>query len=202
MVLKTQQDIDGKISFREMDSEIAVRDIMTKNVYVLDASCSVLDVAQEMSQHNAGSIIITKEDKAAGIITERDTVSKVTARDVIPSNMIAEEIMSSPIITTGPDTSVIEASELMVRSGIRRLAVLDDDEIVGLITDRDVLTISPGLHTILRDLIEMNREQDIFKTGDIGGGICQRCGAYVADLTQVNGLMLCEDCKDDEGYYD
>ncbi|MEA1985781.1 MAG: CBS domain-containing protein [Euryarchaeota archaeon] len=202
MVLKAQQNIDDEISFREMDSEIAVRDIMTKKVYILDAACSVLEVAQEMVLRNAGSIIITKGDKATGIITEKDTVSKVTAKDTIPSTVTAEEIMSSPIITTEPDTSVIEASELMVRSGIRRLAVLDDGDIVGLITDRDVLTISPGLHTILRDLIEMNHEQDLFKTGDIDGGICQRCGAYVADLTQVNGLMLCEDCKDDEGYYD
>ncbi|WP_440953072.1 CBS domain-containing protein [Methanococcoides sp. FTZ1] len=202
MVIGTKWDVEAEGTANQFLNDIVVREIMTKDVFILDITSTALEAAQTMNDQNIGSLIVSKDGNPIGIITERDLVHKVMANDVKPSTMLAEEIMSSPIITVKSSTDVIEASKMMVKSGIRRLAITDDDKITGIVTDRDILTVAPGLNTILEDLIEMNREPDIPETTEFERGICQRCDSYVDSLSSVNGLMLCEDCKEDEGYYD
>ncbi|WP_135610213.1 cyclic nucleotide-binding/CBS domain-containing protein [Methanococcoides sp. AM1] len=202
MVIGTKWDVEADGPADRFLKDIVVREIMTPEVLVLDIASTALKVAQTMKKRNVGSLIVSKDGNPVGIITERDIVHKVMAKDVKPSTILVEGIMSSPIITVNPATDVIKASEIMVKSGIRRLAITDDEKIIGIITDRDILTVAPGLNTILEDLIEINREQDISTTTEFGRGICQRCDSYVDSLSTVNGLMLCEDCKEDEGYYD
>lgn len=203
MVNGTRWDVEAEGTAGQFLNDIVVREIMTQDVFILDITSTALEAAQAMKENNIGSLIVSKDGNPVGIITERDIVHKVMAKDVKPSTMLAEEIMSSPIITVRSSTDVIKASEMMVKSGIRRLAVTNaDDKINGIVTDRDILTVAPGLNTILEDLIEMNREHDIPETTEFGRGICQRCNSYVDSLSIVNGLMLCEDCKEEEGYYD
>lgn len=203
MVIGTKLDVEADGPTNQFLNDIVVREIMTPDVLVLDITSTALKAAQTMKENNVGSLIVSKDGNPVGIVTERDIVHKIMAKDVKPSTMLAEEIMSSPIITVKPSTDVIKASEIMVKSGIRRLAVTDEEKIIGIITDRDILTVAPGLNTILEDLIEINREQDdIPATTEFERGICQRCDSYVDSLSPVNGLMLCEDCKEDEGYYD
>jgi signal-transduction protein with cAMP-binding, CBS, and nucleotidyltransferase domain len=163
------------------------------DVIKLDVSGTVLEGARAMTGNGKDSLIVTRDGKPAGIITEHDIVEKVTAKGIAPAEVTCEEIMSSPIISAGPATSVIEASSIMVKSKIRRLAVLQGDDIAGIVTDRDILTISPILNTILESLIEMNEETKASGNGETGRGICQRCGSYVDVLKETNGLMLCED---------
>lgn len=190
-------------SFQGIESQVPIHDIMSQCVIKLDVSSTVLEVSRAMIENGIGSIIITKDEEPVGIITERDIVAKVVTKDLVPGEVNSGEIMSSPIISADPSTSVIDAAGIMVKSNIRRLAVAKGGDIVGIITDRDILTISPVLNTILENLIEMNEETSI-PTGveTTGRGICQRCGAYVDVLTEIDGLMLCEDCMDDEGYFD
>ncbi|MCC7575717.1 MAG: CBS domain-containing protein [Methanomethylovorans sp.] len=202
MVLGAQWDVETDTSINEIRKEMSVREVMTSNVVVANINSSVLEIAREMINQNVGSVIITDDGDPVGIITETDIISKVVVNNMMPSTIMAGKIMSSPIIATKPSTNVIEAAEQMTRCNIRRLAVIDGGRMVGIITDRDILTISPGLNTILESLIELHRDEDNFvEESGIERGICQRCGAYT-DLTLMNGLMLCEDCKEEEGYYD
>nr|WP_321496929.1 CBS domain-containing protein [uncultured Methanolobus sp.] len=202
MVLNVHDDMETDVSIMEIENEMSVREIMSKDTFDIDTTASVLDVASRMAENGTGSIIVTENGDSIGIITEHDIMVKTVARNVLPSEMTAAEIMSSPIIATKPTTNIIEAAEMMVKSEIRRLAVMEGDKIVGMITDRDILAIAPGLNTILEGLIELHHENNIHKEPELERGICQRCGALVDSLTDVNGLMLCEDCKEEEGYYD
>lgn len=204
MVLGAQWDLETDTSINEIRKEMSVREVMTTNVVVANINSNVLEIAREMICHEVGSVIITDDNDPVGIITETDIISKVVINNMVPSAVMAGTIMSSPIIATKPSTSVIEAAEQMTRCNIRRLVVIDGDRMVGIITDRDILSISPGLNIILENLIELHRdesESDFEEETGIDRGICQRCGAYT-DLTLMNGLMLCEDCKEEEGYYD
>jgi len=198
MVLVTKGDIEADGSIKETLKDVTVHEIMTKDVFILDVTSTALEVAKAMDEQNIDSVIITKYGEATGIITERDMVCKVMVKDAMPHTVNAEEIMSSPILTVKPNTGAIKASEMMVKFHIRRLAVTDGKAIVGLVTDRDILAVAPGLNTILEDLIEINREQDVVETIDIERGVCQRCGSHVDDLNQFNGLILCEDCREEE----
>ncbi len=193
---------DKNSSFQGIESEVPISEIMNQCVIELDVSSNVFEVANAMIENGVGSIILTKDEQAVGIITERDIVGKVITKDAPPSSVKAGEIMSSPIISAEPSSSVIDASKIMVKSNIRRLAVAKGGDIVGIITDRDILAISPVLNTILENLIEMNEETSLPEKKETGRGICQRCGAFVDILTETGGLMLCEDCMDDEGCFD
>jgi CBS domain-containing protein len=202
MVLGAQWDLETDASINEIRKEMSVREVMTSKLVVANINSSVLEIAREMISQNVGSVIITDDVGPVGIITETDIISKVVINNMMPGTVMAGQIMSSPIIATKPSTNVIEAAEQMTRCNIRRLAVIDGDRIVGIITDRDILIVSPGLNTILESLIELHRDENNFvEESGIERGICQRCGAYT-DLTQMNGLMICEDCKEEEGYYD
>lgn len=202
MVLGTQKDVETDVSIKELENEISVREIMSEKVIIMDVESNMSEVAQEMIKHNVGSMIITKDNNAVGIITERDVVRKIAEDGIKPVDISAGDMMSSPIITIRPSTNIIAAAGLMTRSGIRRLAIMEGGDIVGIVTDRDVLTVSPGLNTILVDLIEMNREQNIPRTPEQEKGVCEYCGNFAEDLVLVNGLMLCERCRDAEGYYE
>ncbi|WP_406656055.1 CBS domain-containing protein [Methanolobus sp. ZRKC2] len=202
MVLNTQRDLETEISVKEMQDEMTVKEAMTKEIFVMDANASVLEVARELIGRNADSIIIIEDGDSVGIITERDIVSKTVIKNKLPDEILAREIMSSPIISIKPSTGIIKAAELMTKSDIRRLVVMDGNVMLGMITDRDIMAISPGLNTILVNLIEMNRESDYIREPDVERGICQRCGALTDNLTETNGIPMCEDCREEEGYYD
>ncbi len=203
MLLGTDDDREDEIySMRDIKTEVSVHSMMSKQVFIIDINESSLKVAQEMKANSIGSIIVTDADNVVGIITERDLVIKVLAAEIDPAAITSGEIMSSPIITIKPSASTIDAAKLMVKSNIRRLAVMDNGNIVGLITDRDIMAISPGLDTILTNLIEMNREPAFEDREGMDTGICTNCGSFSRDLQLVNGMMLCESCRDSEGYYD
>ena len=202
MVLKVQDDMETDISIMEIQNEMSAREIMSKNIFGIDITASVLDVARKMAENDTGSIIVDEDGDSVGIITEHDIITKTVVRNVLPAEMTAREIMSTPIIAINPATNIIEAAEMMVKSKIRRLAVTEGDQIVGMVTDRDIIAIAPGLNTILEGLIELHHENNVHQESELERGICQRCGAFVDSLTNVNELMLCEDCKEEEGYYD
>lgn len=202
MVLKVQDDMETDISIMEMHNEMSVKEIMSKHIICMDGTASVLDVAKKMAEKDTGSIIVNEDGDSTGIITESDIITKTVARNALPAEMTAREIMSTPIIATKPTTNMIEAAEMMVRSEIRRLAVMEGDKIIGMVTDRDIIAIAPGLNTILKGMIELHHENNYTQHQELGRGICQRCGAFVDSLTNVNESILCEGCKDEEGYYD
>ncbi len=202
MVLNVNNDMETDVSIMEIQNEMLVKEIMSKNIFDIDVTASVLDVAEKMAKSDTGSIIVIEDGDNVGIITEHDIITKTVVKNILPSKMSAREVMSSPIIAIKPSTNIIEAAEMMVRSNIRRLAVMEGDTIVGMVTDRDILAIAPGLNTILEGLIQLHHENNYCQEPELERGICQRCGAFVDNLTDVNGLMLCEDCKEEEGYYD
>ncbi|WP_340819894.1 CBS domain-containing protein [Methanolobus sp. WCC4] len=202
MVLSVQNDMETDVSILEIQNEMSVKETMSKTIFDIDVSASVLEVAGKMAENDTDSVIVTEDADNIGIITEHDIITKTVVKNVLPSEMTAKEIMSSPIIATRPSTSIIEAAEMMVKSNIRRLAVMEGDHIEGMITDRDIIAIAPGLTTILEGLIELNHENKLHTEPELERGICQRCGALVDSLVDVNGSTLCEDCKEEEGYYD
>jgi len=202
MVEGSERDTEVDIAIKEIENEMSVREVMTKKVFSTDIKATMTEVARQMIGRNVGSIIVTENKEAVGIITERDIVRKLAEGTEKLDRVCAGEIMSSPIMTAKPSTNIIDAAEQMVRCNIRRLAVMEGGDIVGVVTDRDVLTVSPGLNTILVNLIEMNRAQTIPMAPEPEGGICESCGTFSNDLRLSNGMMMCESCRDTEGYYD
>ena len=181
-----------------METEIPVRDIMTRPVIIASADVDIHSAAKIMSKANVGSLVIVSGAKPIGILTERDLVKRIVAQAVDPKTVKVEEIMSTPLATISPEASSRDAAAIMIKSGVKRLPVISDEKLVGIITDTDLVSGSSlGLSDILSDLLDMHRESIHFtESREVVRGICEVCGQLSDSLESVNGELLCWSCRD------
>jgi len=114
----------------------SVKDLMTKNVITVDLSKTIFDAAILMSEKEIACLIIIDDKTPIGIVTERDFVRKVVAKKT-PLDAKISEIMSKPLITVDPDSSLRDAARLMINNKIRRLPVVKENKLVGLLVASD-----------------------------------------------------------------
>lgn len=120
------------------DSAELIRDIMSREVISVSSSTSVKEALRIMIENDVGSILVTKNRKAVGILTERD-ISHRTWEDIEFFSSPVESAMSQPLISATPDMTIWDAMEIMIREKIRRLPVIENDILVGIVTQRDLL---------------------------------------------------------------
>ena len=113
-----------------------VKDFMTKNVITIDASKTVIEAADLMSQNNVGDLVVMDKNTPVGIVTERDLVRRVLAERK-SLNIKVSEVMTTPLRVIDPEAPLKEAARRMVNKGIRRLPVIKDNKLVGIITATD-----------------------------------------------------------------
>jgi CBS domain-containing protein len=114
-----------------------VKDIMTKTVVTIEANKTVSEATALMTENNVSNLIVMKDVTPIGIVTERDFVRKVLAKNKPPTIKISE-IMSTPLRVIDPDAPIKEAARKMIRKGIRRLPVIHDNKLVGIVTTTDI----------------------------------------------------------------
>ena len=180
-------------------SRMLVKDVMSSPVVTTEEEAPANRVADLMDKQGLGCIIVTsKEGKPLGIITERDLVGRVLAKNAKPDSIKAKEVMTSPLITIEPDETISEAAKRMNRLNIRRLGVIYKGQLVGLLSSKDVLAVMPELLETIQEraLIEgENRAQEAGEESSPLAGYCDRCGGWSDSLKEVNGEFICEDCK-------
>lgn len=114
----------------------SVKDLMTKGIITIDTHKTVLDAAMLMSEKMIGCLVVTDGEVPVGIVTERDFVRRVVAKNLSLDIKISE-IMSKPLITIDPDSSLREAARLMLKNKIRRLPVAKENKLIGIIVASD-----------------------------------------------------------------
>jgi len=110
---------------------------METNVITLETHKTVYDAAVLMTEKKRGCLIITEGLVPVGIITERDIVRRFVYQNFLQRETKISEIMSKPLVTIDPDSSLREAARVMVKNAIRRLPVIKDNKLVGIITTSD-----------------------------------------------------------------
>jgi len=179
--------------------KMLVKDVMSSPAITVEENAPANRVAELMERHDVGCVIVTtKEEKPIGIITERDLILRVLAKNVKPDTLKAEEVMTSPLITIEPDATITETARRMSRLNIRRLGVVYKGRLVGIISSKDVLGVMP-------ELLEMIQEKAMIEGENLAeeeheeqaplAGYCDRCGVWSDTLTEVNGEYHCEDCR-------
>ena len=114
------------------------RDIMEKNVITIEYNKSVQDAALILKEKEISFLVIMKDDKPSGIISERDIVRKIAAENLVASKVTIEEAMSKKFRWVEPNTSIEDAVQKMLNNNIRRLIVLENDKLVGVITQTNM----------------------------------------------------------------
>ncbi len=180
-----------------MEVSMPVRDIMTGDVVTTDINNDVQKLARKMLAFNVGSVIITDNDQPVGIVTERDIVKKIVSRNLKPDDISIRDLMTTPLITIPSTEDVTDTMHKMVKLEIRRLPVVENGRLVGIVTDTDLVAISAQMGNIFSDLINMHREKILLESPDqFFKGICEDCGYISDNLLMVDGRILCESCRE------
>ena len=115
-----------------------VRDIMQKNVITIELQRTVQDAAVILKEKDISFLVVVKDCKPVGVISERDIIRKVVAERIESSSIQLEVIMSKNFKWVEPDTSIESAVQKMLNNNIRRLVVLENENLAGVITQTDL----------------------------------------------------------------
>jgi PAS domain S-box-containing protein len=132
----TQTDLIRVLTSYAMWTDVA--EIMSKDVAGIQRKATVADAAKIMASRNISCVIALEADEVVGVLTERDLLKRAVALQKNPIHIKIEKIMSSPVITIPPDYSVFSASKVMEKMDIRRLVVIEDKRLCGIITQTDI----------------------------------------------------------------
>ncbi|HLE75564.1 MAG TPA: CBS domain-containing protein [Candidatus Bathyarchaeia archaeon] len=147
MVFSVPQEQANKSSV-----SLKVGDIMVREVITIDENASVKEATDIMNQFEIGSIIATRKGKAVGIITERDLLKRIVAEGKSAKKTRVKTIMSSPLVVITPNTDLEEAARLMFEKKIKKLPVVDQNRLVGLVSLTDIARSQPEIIKILQKL--------------------------------------------------
>lgn len=178
-----------------MKVNITVKKMMIKKPLTAKTTDTVMDVAKKMAENRVGSAVIEEDGKPIGIITETDLTKKIVALAKDPSKIKAEEIMSTPIVFVSPEDDYTVAVEKMKKHKIKRLPVIENGKVIGIVTSTDIARTVPDFIEILKERINMRMSKPFIENA-ITSGICEVCGNYSEFLVYEDDQWVCEDCKD------
>jgi len=115
-----------------------IRDIMRKNVVTIDQDSTVLDAARLLKEKKISFLVIMKNNEPIGVVTESDFVRKFVVEDKVASKTQLSEIMSYKFRSVTPSTEIEDAVQKMLNNKIRRLLVLDEGKLAGVVTQTDL----------------------------------------------------------------
>jgi CBS domain-containing protein len=178
-------------------TKMLVKDVMSSPVITMDENAASNKAAVAMDKNDLGAVIVTnKAGKSIGIITERDLVIRVLAKNVKPDTVKAKEIMTTPLVTIEPDATISEAARRMNRLDIRRLGVIYKGNLVGIVSSKDILGVMPELIEIMLERSRIEGEARTEEAEEVPlSGYCDRCNAYSDTLKERNGQNICEECR-------
>ena len=189
------------MSVHETEPEaIIVRDIMSRPVITVREADSVADVAKLMAKHNIGCVLVSgKKSETVGIVTERDIVQRIAAKNLLPSKVTAGESMSKPVVTIPSKASVTDAAKMMNQRKIRRLAVIEEGKLAGLVTMKDILEVTPAIIDLASERTRAGLGRPPRPSRSSLSGYCDECEMWSDSLVQKDGIFLCQDCAKDLG---
>ncbi|WP_339103883.1 CBS domain-containing protein [Haloterrigena salinisoli] len=204
-----------------MESELSVREVLTNDYVGVSESDTVRGAVELMREERSSCVLVVRGTEPVGIMTEWDVLGVVTD-DRDASETTVGDVMSSPVITFGPDRSLTDAANAMARENIRNVVVEDDDGVVGLVTQRDVIAAAGSFQATMTSPrtadagagLEASQPSDeraaqsqpsgesldsraLANGGDeyTTQGVCEACGSLADALWDANGQLVCADCR-------
>ena len=180
---------------------VRVSDVMTRNVVSVKPDTTLLDCAKVFVKNKVGSLVVVDKKRLVGFITQGDILWALTKKSITDLSKIRViDISRRKIATIKPDATLDEAIKKMKKLKFRRLPVVSGNDIVGILTIRDILTYDPEIYPELDELDrireeteKLNRIRKLKNREYMHEGICEECG--VTDILQkIDGRLLCNTC--------
>ncbi|WP_267639454.1 CBS domain-containing protein [Haloarchaeobius amylolyticus] len=190
-----------------MERDVSIRDVTTREFVGVSESDTVLSTVRLMRDEGVGSVLVMRGSDPVGIMTERD-VLELVADDLDPEATTVDRLMSQPVVSIDADQSLAAAADRMSREEIRNLLVTDEDEVLGILSERDVIDAAGTLRET-RSLEVATEEAAADPTtpetavaangGDSdqygSQGVCELCGSLADTLHDANGQLVCQNCR-------
>lgn len=183
-----------------MENDISIKDAMTYNVITASSDATVSEIAAVMTEHNISSVVI-EDQNVKGIVTSNDIISKVVSKNIAPQDITAGMVMRE-FISIEPNTSLTDASSLMIKNNTKLLLVMDGNILKGILTQTDIVGVAPELIGIFVEQRQIDNSHysndDNYSDGykeSLDEGVCEKCGVY-DQLKNIDGQYLCSDCID------
>jgi len=183
-----------------MGKEIIVKEVMKTNLAVVKPTMPVVEAAKLMKERKIGNVIVVEKKQPIGILTESDILKKIVADGKDANEILVKDVMSTPVIVIDPYVTLDEAMKIMGKCNVRRLPIIENNELIGIITQKDISRISPVLHEISREWYDISARDEIYYKKQVFSGKCEDCGILSTNLKNVDGRLLCEDCTDELNY--
>ncbi len=175
-----------------MKARVPVVEVMSASPVTISVDATVAEAATAMRDKEIGSLIVLEAGRPAGIITERDIVTKVAAEMKSADATSIRDVMSSPLVAVHPHQEVAEAAKIMAARKIRRLPVIKEGKLVGMLTENDIIRVWPQLIEVTREWDRAGLESQFAKGVE---GHCDACGVYSTQLVWDRGLLVCPECR-------
>jgi len=120
---------------------VRVRDFMTSLIVTSEAETPVKEAARLMAAEDIGSLVVTKSDLLAGMVTRKEIIGAQLLSDDVYESLTVEDVMTSPVITISPDADLGQTIAVMNQAGVKCLPVIEGDSIIGVVTTSDVIRV-------------------------------------------------------------
>ena len=165
---------------------ILVKDIMSAPALTVDWNKSVKEAAKYLKKIRRGFLVVTRRGKPVGVVSDKDFIYKVVAKDKKASKLKVRDIMTKHFVYATPNENV------------HRLPVIENRKVVGVISLTDIARASPEMVDLLERRLQMKEEPIVIRE-KYTSGICDLCGNYSDRLEYVNGQWICRNCKESLG---
>jgi CBS domain-containing protein len=179
---------------------LSVAELMTRDPIKVDPEMNLLDCAKEMIKRRVGSLLLVKDNRLVGFLSRRDilwALIKKSKDDL--TDIKAIDISPKKIATLKPNASIQDAMKKMKKLKFKKMPVIHNRELVGLITIKDILNFNPEFYPELEEFrkikeeaIKLKRIKKIKQT--IYEGMCEGCGNHDI-LSKTDGILVCNSCR-------
>ena len=136
-----------------MSGIVLVKEVMSKEVKVVRLDTTVDEIVATMDKFDIGSVLVVQGERPVGIITERDILRRIVEPSLDPGTLTAKQVMTAPIITINENANIEEAAKLMAKKKAKRLPVMNNDRLVGILTFTDIVFKVPTMLAMLEELV-------------------------------------------------
>ncbi|MFB6204245.1 MAG: cyclic nucleotide-binding/CBS domain-containing protein [Candidatus Nanohaloarchaea archaeon] len=176
-----------------MDEQVELKEIMTDGVIAVDQDASIVEAARKLREEDIRGLVVVDEGDAVGVLVARDIVYNVVASNRDPAETQVKDVMSTDLIVAEEDELLNDVAMAMAKNEISRVPVVRGDMLVGIVTQSDILRAWPGFAEIMEEEVEM--EASAAPRKESKSGTCENCENYSEDLQEVDGLLLCPECR-------
>jgi len=184
-----------------MRNGITVRDVMNREFVGVSESDRLDKAAELMTTEPAEAVVVLRGSEPIGSVSTATALAAMLEGD--PHDQSVGDVMEPPVPTVGPDSALSDAAQQLIGRSTTHLLVVDDDEVVGLLTEHDVLAATETVEaSAVANPATAGETGEMAESIESGAateqsvqGICEGCGSLTPELSTVNGQLVCPACR-------